>query len=107
MYRILNKLFGWDYIYWKSEDYDGISKIVILPDKTIHFWARGYLINIDNKLVNIKFLTCTPDKYINNMAKEDKKYMTKEEYINSCDWTEPEPIPPLQSLEEIENIESI
>ena len=33
--------------------------------------------------------------------------MTKEEYINSFDWTEPEPIPPLQSLEDIDNIESI
>lgn len=69
MYKILNKLFGWDYIFWASETpegfrYQGITKIITLPDGSSHFWVKGFLCKIDNKEFQIKFLTCKPDKYI-------------------------------------------
>ena len=65
MYKILNKLFGWDYVYYKTrEDYSGIARIIVLPDKSVHFWSGNYLINIKYKNMIIEFLTCTPDKYI-------------------------------------------
>jgi hypothetical protein len=64
MYKILNKLFGWDYVYYKTENYEGIARIIVLPDKSVHFWHLNNLINIEYKKMHIKFLTCTPDKYI-------------------------------------------
>lgn len=72
MYKILNKLFGWDYIFWATEtpegfSYKGIAKIITLPDGSSHFWVNNYLCKINNKDLQIKFLTCKPDKYIKTL----------------------------------------
>ncbi len=70
MYKILNKLFGWDYIYWEDRfnsgiSFDsGISKLIVLPDKSVHFKHRGYIVSVIDTEFIVKWLTCTPDKYI-------------------------------------------
>ena len=64
MYKILNKLFGWDYIYWEDTCCSGISKVIVLPDKSVHFKYYGYIVSVTDTEFIVKWLTCTPDKYI-------------------------------------------
>jgi hypothetical protein len=64
MYKILNKLFGWDYIYWEGRFDSGISKVIVLPDKSVHFKYNGYIVSVTDPGLIVKWLTCIPDKYI-------------------------------------------
>ena len=64
MYKILNKLFGWDYIYWADTCASGISKVIVLPDKSVHFKYYERIVSVTDPGLIVKWLTCKPDKYI-------------------------------------------
>lgn len=76
LYKLLNKLFGWDYILWESTCDRGIVRI--LKDKTGVFYYWRYK-NIKsaakiNKPSDVKlWLTCSPEKYFNKQLKEQLK----------------------------------
>jgi hypothetical protein len=80
MYRLLNKIFGWDYIYWQNSADSGVDRIHKTKDGTVFFWRYGkYLSKLDDKsLLNDKsfskivWLTCSKEKYI----KSDNKGIT-------------------------------
>jgi hypothetical protein len=67
MYKILNKLFGWDYVYYEDRHFSpGIARIHTYPDGSVCFfdtWQR--IIKLPSQEYYIQFLTCKPEKYIN------------------------------------------
>lgn len=68
MYKILNKLFGWDYVYWKIAwpCYNGISRIHMDGEGQPYYEDYGTMERpYGNPKVKIIWLTCKPEKYIN------------------------------------------
>ena len=67
MWKVLHKLFGWDYISWKNTADNGIARVVALPDGTIGYWRykNTKLFDVINELeTRIVWLTCPRSKYI-------------------------------------------
>lgn len=70
MYKILNKLFGWDYVFWKHHaGTHGISRITQFPDGKYYICRYGStLVDLTNQYgeygLTLTYLTCDPSKYI-------------------------------------------
>lgn len=65
MWRLWNKLFGWDYILWTNTATSDISRVHITPDsKVFYYLYSGFKYNevIRNKS-QVIWLTCLPSKY--------------------------------------------
>lgn len=65
MYKLLNKIFGWDYIYWRNTCDGGISRVFITPDGKVSYW-RYKITNILDEIKkpdDVIWLTCNPNKY--------------------------------------------
>ena len=68
MWRLFNYLFGWDYIYWNNGISSGIARI----HKDFNGGAWYYLYKVITVIGRVRnandvvWLTCEPDKYINN-----------------------------------------
>jgi hypothetical protein len=71
-YKILHKLFGWDYIEWRRKYSHGISRVH--KSKTGHVfyiaessWCKYVLEKVEIYYPDdVIWLTCKPDKYLNN-----------------------------------------
>jgi len=67
MYKILNKLFGWDYILWQNCASQGIARIHVSPEGKIWYW-RYKNIKVADIILHPRdvklWLTCHPDKYL-------------------------------------------
>jgi hypothetical protein len=65
MYKILNWLFGWDYIYWQNSCDQGITRVMKMPDGTVWFYRykTTNCIDIINYPDDVLWLTCLPEKY--------------------------------------------
>ena len=65
MYKLLNKLFGWDYIAWRNTAESGIARLHKDNAGTVFYWRyKGS--RISDKVVTrgqVLWLTCTPDKW--------------------------------------------
>ena len=78
MYKVLNWLFGWDYIQWKNFADTGISRVFIDGGGRVVYW-RYRVIQVMDKIGDPKevfWLTCKPEKYFNNGgndARNDKQ----------------------------------
>lgn len=71
MWRLWNKLFGWDYIYWESSTIEHCitSRIRVTGDGIPYFTSfkyAGYLYKVKDHLHEILWLTCKPEKYLGN-----------------------------------------
>ena len=67
MWRIWNKLFGWDYIFWQNYVDRGIAK-VYKDGKNNPYYFQYKLLNLIQpirKESDVIWLTCKPNKYIN------------------------------------------
>lgn len=71
MYRILNYLFGWDYVTWEDCLYKGVSRVRVLPNGKPYFLKYGsnsnfeYITKENNGSTVIHaWMTCDPSKYI-------------------------------------------
>jgi hypothetical protein len=65
LFKILHKLFGWDYIFWENTADTGIARIHQDCDGTIWYW-RYKNIKIIDKIKSPKqvlWLTCPSTKY--------------------------------------------
>jgi hypothetical protein len=63
MYKILHRLFGFDYIQYSFYYYKTVkARIAILPDGTIGFWIAGTFFKLYSP-DHIIWLTCKPEKY--------------------------------------------
>jgi len=74
LYKILNWIFGWDYVAWKNENDSrmrGIVRIFIdgtgkcRYDKNIYMNFEANFVEIKNA-DEVVWLTCKPEKYLNN-----------------------------------------
>ena len=65
MYRILNKLFGWDYVYWTNSWDHGIARIHTTPDGMTWYWRYKItsLIDVIVQPSDVMWLTCKASKY--------------------------------------------
>jgi hypothetical protein len=67
MYKLLNKLFGWDYIHWYNGSYGGISKVEVSGDGKVFYWkykSIGVIAVIKTPTdKEVLWLTCPSTKY--------------------------------------------
>jgi len=67
MYKILHKLFGWDYIQWRNTADRGIARVFIAKDKRVYYWRykNTKLLDLITNPKHVIWLTCSPTKYFN------------------------------------------
>lgn len=66
IYKILNKLFGWDYIYWENCADQGTARVYKSPDGIIYYYrykSTGLIDKITSQK-DVIWLTCKAEKYI-------------------------------------------
>lgn len=70
MYKLLNYLFGWDYIYWHNSCAQGIARVYLAPDGACYYWRYRSIkvLDIIYKPSCVTWLTCTPDKYLKDAS---------------------------------------
>ena len=68
MYKLLNYLFGWDYIAWDNSVARGVARVFTTPDGNVCYWRYKSIkvIDIINKPNEVIWLTCPPSKYFGN-----------------------------------------
>lgn len=69
MWRLWNKLFGWDYIAWRfkySGQSGGISRVIVDKNETPHIHYYGGVYKKFSDVTDIVWLTCKPEKYLGN-----------------------------------------
>lgn len=65
MYKLLHKLFGWDYIQWQNEADHGIARVIIDISGRVCYW-RYKGIRVLDEITDPKkvyWLTCSSHKY--------------------------------------------
>jgi len=64
-YKILNRLFGWDYVYWKNLVDQGVARVIVLPSGELAYWRykNSEILDVIKSPDQVIWLTCTPDKY--------------------------------------------
>ena len=69
MYKILNKLFGWDYVAWSNSCDNGIARVYkSLDNKVWYFrYKNTKLIDLIKNQDQVVWLTCKPSKYIGDV----------------------------------------
>jgi hypothetical protein len=66
MYKLYNKLFGWDYIQWTNTAASGVSRVFNDGNKRACYFRykiTGLVDEIKTK-EQVFWLTCEPDKYM-------------------------------------------
>lgn len=68
MYKLFNKLFGWDYIYWKNSADQGIRRVRKACSGEVYYVRYSVLNYIDviKTPDQVIWLTCKPLKYFSN-----------------------------------------
>ena len=66
MYKILNKLFGYDYIQWRNSADSGIARVHKDSRGVVFYWRYKSTKLADTIEDEAKYLwlTCDPDKYL-------------------------------------------
>ena len=70
MYKLLNLLFGWDYIHWTNSCDAGVARIRKTSDNVIWYY-RYKITSVVDKVKNpndVIWLTCHPSKYFTDVA---------------------------------------
>ena len=74
MYKILHKLFGWDYIHWKDAiNAFGIARIHTDAEGNPYFWKYkniNCLVCLKDTYHRIVWLTCKREKYLGDEVDE-------------------------------------
>lgn len=65
MWRILNFLFGYDYIAWGNSCDNGIARVRVNEDGIVYYFRHKFtgVINKIDRPCNVFWLTCKSDKY--------------------------------------------
>lgn len=65
IYKLLHKLFGWDYVQFEKGMYGGISRVQLDGMKRPWYWRfkSSKIGEIIRKPEDVIWLTCSPDKY--------------------------------------------
>jgi hypothetical protein len=65
IYRLLHRLFGWDYIAWQNSAAQGIARVRVDWTGRVWYW-RHKSIQVADVITNpfsVLWLTCPPSKY--------------------------------------------
>lgn len=63
MWRILNKIFGWDYIAWENTCDSGVARIQRDANGKVYFWQYKSTKCVGRMEQIVLWLTCKPNKY--------------------------------------------
>lgn len=66
IYKILHKVFGWDYVYWRNTVDSGIARVHLTHNGVPFYW-RYKTIKLADKITyrnQVMWLTCSPYKYL-------------------------------------------
>ena len=65
IYKLLNKLFGWDYIQWSNSAADGVARVHVDGMRRVWYWQYKSIkaTNIIEDPAKVLWLTCSPNKY--------------------------------------------
>jgi len=68
MYKLLHKLFGWDYVYWKNSADNGIARVHKAQEGVVYYYRYKSTQLIDKvlKKEQVVWLTCPASKYLEN-----------------------------------------
>ena len=68
MYKILNKLFGWNYVSWKNSCDSGIARVYVDGAGQVYYWRYKCTKVLDTirEPGQVKWLTCRPSIYFEN-----------------------------------------
>lgn len=64
-YKLLNKLFGWDYIQWRNTADNGIARVHLGFNGEVYYW-RYKLTEVADKILEkeqVIWLTCEPKTF--------------------------------------------
>ena len=70
MWKLLNKLFDYDYIHWHNSADSGVARVHIAPDGNIFYW-RYKCTKVLDRIVRpnqVTWLTCEPSKYFKDQS---------------------------------------
>lgn len=64
-YKLLNKIFGWDYIQWRNPADQGIARVYRGFNGEVYYWRYKLTKLIDKikKAEDVVWLTCEPNKF--------------------------------------------
>lgn len=66
MWKLMNRLFGWDYIQWRNSAANGVARVHVDGLGRAYYW-RYKITNVADIVENPKqvlWLTCHPHKYM-------------------------------------------
>jgi len=65
MWKLLNYLFGWDYITWKNSADQGIARVHVDKNRNVFYWRYkgSKLPDPIASATKHLWLTCSPEKY--------------------------------------------
>ena len=68
VWKILHKLFGWDYIYWDGSCDQGVARIHIDGEGNLYYWRYKSIRVLDKieRSEQVTWLTCHPGKYFHS-----------------------------------------
>lgn len=66
MYKLLNKIFGWDYISWQNTCDDGIARVFKTKcGKVVYLrYKHTKVLDIIKNKDQVLWLKCEPEKYL-------------------------------------------
>jgi len=70
IYKILNKLFGWDYVLWENTCSKGVSRVRNDGDGVTYYVSIVYGLSIIKRSYEVIWLTCPSSKYLKNEVKK-------------------------------------
>lgn len=73
MYQILNRLFGWDYVYWCNRADWGVARVRRDYSGGVFYWSYKFIKCMDRvaKPEDVVWLTCLPSKYFPDWKEKD------------------------------------
>lgn len=66
IYKLLHRLFGWDYIAWRNTADQGVARVHVSADGVVFYWqykTTKVLARI-KRTDQVLWLTCKPEKYL-------------------------------------------
>jgi hypothetical protein len=66
MWRILHRLFGWDYVAWWNSADQGIARVHVDGMDRVYYWPYKCIASADfiTEPERVIWLTCRPEKYM-------------------------------------------
>lgn len=73
MWKILNRIFGWDYISWKNSADQGVARVYTDGIGRAWYWRyKGTACcDVISEAKQVIWLTCEPSKYMKEAANDE------------------------------------